>query len=44
MAEEVWQDTKTVAAMSRAEIRRFLMHGTFTGKLATVRWWNYTDR
>jgi hypothetical protein len=22
MAEEVWQDTKTVAAMSRAEIRR----------------------
>lgn len=23
--------------MSKAEIREFLMHGTFTGKLATVR-------
>ena len=26
-----------MAAMSKAEIRRFLMKGTFTGKLATVR-------
>ncbi len=26
-----------MAAMSKTEIRRFLMHGAFTGKLATVR-------
>ena len=26
-----------MASMSKSEIRRFLMHGTFTGKLATVR-------
>ena len=27
----------SMAEMSKAEIRRFLMKGTFTGKLATVR-------
>jgi len=29
--------TNIMAAMSKTEIRRFLMQGTFTGKLATVR-------